>query len=92
MARYPVERVEAILDGKPSRVPTPTTLSGTIGTIFSYEKLIACSNSDGSWNVVERRSSRTTNRHIDAVYRVLSSRGIVVNEVPYGHRSPYTGY
>jgi hypothetical protein len=86
MARYPIERVEAILDGKPSRVPTPTTLSGSPAAIRSYAKTIAWLG-DGHWNVVTRESSRTTNRHIDATRRVLESR----NEFPVRIVSYWTG-
>ena len=92
MAATPYERVSAILDGRPSTVPTPTTLHGTKTAIYSYEKRIAHKAPDGTWQVVERASSRTTNRHIDAVTGELWKRGETVHTVPYGPRDPRTGY
>jgi hypothetical protein len=71
MARIPYTRVRALLDGNPSAVPTPTTLSGSPDRVYSYAKCIAWRNQLGQWFVVDRQSSRTTNRHISAVVAEL---------------------
>jgi hypothetical protein len=86
MARIPYERVEAILDGSPSSTPTPTTLSGNTRSIYSYAKQIAWQDRTGRWYVVDRQSSRTTNRHIGAVAATLEARNMHPVTVDY-----YTG-
>jgi hypothetical protein len=75
MAKYPVSRIEWLLGISDEEVRTPTTLTkrennGLI-EIYSYALMIGESHADGTWWVHSRDSSATTNRHIDALTRVI---------------------
>ena len=88
MARIPYTRVQAIIDNKPALATTPYTLHGTPKSIYSYGKEIAWQSSTGQWHVVDRQSTRTTNRHIQAVRAVLELRGLCPVIVDYDTGQP----
>ena len=89
MAKIPYDRVRALLEGK-GEPRTPTTLSGNRHSIYSYAKRIAWEK-DGQWFVVDRQSSPTTNRHINAVSAVLQWSGRSPITVDYYTGQPLEG-
>lgn len=76
MAKYPTGRIEWLLGISDEPVHTPVTLTsrepypGQI-EIYSYALCIGTSYLDGSWWIHDRDNSATTNRHIDALTRVI---------------------
>lgn len=76
MAKYPTGRIEWLIGISDEPVHTPLTLTKTeFGAgqieIYSYALCIGTSYLDGSWWIHDRDNSATTNRHIDALTRVI---------------------
>lgn len=68
-----VKRIRYLMGRGPYRA-SPYSIRGGRGAIYSYGLCIAWRKDNGMWNVLDIKSSRTTNRHIRAAMEACTPR------------------